>query len=80
MADKLIETCAKLIGVVIAIKLLPCLLYAIVQAIGTLRLMLAFGILCVVAFLRHQDRAPMAGRRKAGSGAERAPLIPKGDD
>ena len=80
MVDKLMETYAKLIGALIALMLLPCLLSAIMQAIGTFRLMLGFGILCVVAYLRNQNRAPMAGRRKAGSGAERTPLIPKGDD
>jgi hypothetical protein len=80
MVDKLIETYAKLIGILIAVMMLPCLLSAIVQAIGTFHLMLGFGILCVVAYLRHQNRAPVAGRRKAGAGAERTPLIPKGDD
>jgi hypothetical protein len=80
MLDKLIETYAKLVGVLIALMFLPCLVNAIVQAVGTFRLLLAFGILCVVAYLRHQNRAPIAGRRKAGAGSERTPLIPKGDD
>ena len=80
MFDKLIETYGKLLGALIALMLLPCLLGAIVQAVGTFHLLLAFGILCVVAFIRHQNKAPVAGRRKAGAGAERTPLIPKGDD
>lgn len=80
MVDKLIETYAKLIGILIAVMMLPCLLAAIVQAIGTFRLVLGFGILCVVAFIRQQNKAPLAGRKKAGAGAERTPLIPKGDD
>ena len=45
MVDKLMETYAKLIGALIALMLLPCLLSAIMQAIGTFRLMLGFGIL-----------------------------------
>lgn len=78
MLDKLIDTYAKLIGALIAVMLLPCLIGAIVQAVGTFRLLITFGILCIVAYLRHENRAPVAGQRKAG--AERTPLIPKGDD
>jgi hypothetical protein len=80
MANKLIETCAWLVGGLIALMFLPCLVGTIVHAVGIFRMLLVLGILSVIAYLRRQDRPPTAGRRRGGSGAERTPLIPKGDD
>lgn len=80
MANKLIETFAWLIGGLIALMFLPCLLGAVVRSVGTFHLLVVLGILSVVAYLRQQGRPPSAGRRRGGSGAERTPLIPKGDD
>lgn len=80
MLNKLIETVAWLIGGLIAFTFLPCLLGAIVQAVGVFHLMLVLGILSVIAYLRQQSRPPSAGRRRGGPGAERSPLIPKGED
>jgi hypothetical protein len=80
MLNKLIETFAWLIGGLIALTYLPCLLGAIVQTVGVFRLLVVLGILSVIAYLRHESRPPSAGRRRGGSGAERTPQIPKGDD
>jgi len=80
MLNKLIETFAWLVGGLIALSYVPCLLGAIVHAVGTFRLLVILGILSVVAYLKHESRPPSAGRRRGGSGAERTPQIPKGDD
>jgi hypothetical protein len=80
MFNKLIEAFAWLIGGLIALMCLPCLLGAIVRSVGIFHLLVVLGILSVVAYLRQQSRPPSAGRRRRGSGAERSPLLPKGDD
>ncbi|HXQ26822.1 MAG TPA: hypothetical protein VN822_10475 [Candidatus Acidoferrales bacterium] len=80
MVNKLIETVAWLIGGLIALSYLPGLMGAIVRSVGIFQLLVVLGILCVVAYLRHESRPPAAGRRRGGSGAERTPLLPKGDD
>jgi hypothetical protein len=80
MLNKMIETFAWLIGGLIALSYLPCLLGAMVHAVGIFHLLVILGILGVVAHLREQTRSPSAGRRRGGSGAERSPLLPKGDD
>jgi hypothetical protein len=80
MFNKLLETFAWLIGGLVVLMMLPCLLGAIVHSVGIFRMLLVLGVLSVIAYLRQQNRAPSAGRRRGGSGAERSPLLPKGDD
>ena len=79
MFDKLMQTVEKLIITLIVLSLLPCLIGAIIHAIGTLNLLLALGVVSFVAYLRHGNRAPSAGKRRT-SGGERSPLLPRGDD
>jgi len=79
MLDKLMQTFEKLLITLIVLSLLPCLVGGIIHAIGTVKLLLILGIVSFVAYLRHGNRAPSAGRHKTG-GAERSPLLPKGDD
>jgi len=80
MMNKLIEAFAWVIGGLFALAMLPCLVGATVRAVGIAGLLIVFGILCAVAYLRQQSRPPLAARRKSGSGAERTPLAPRGDD
>jgi hypothetical protein len=80
MAEKLMQSFERLIIVLIFLPLLPCLLGAIAHAIGTVNLLLMLGVVSVVAYLRHGNRAPSAGRRRTTGGAERSPLLPKGDE
>ncbi|MGA2116679.1 MAG: hypothetical protein ABSH56_18220 [Bryobacteraceae bacterium] len=79
MFDKLMQTFEKLIITLIVLSLLPCLIGAIIHAIGTVNLLLVLGIVSFVAYLRHESRVPAAGKRRT-AGAERSPLLPKGDD
>ena len=79
MLDKLMQTFEKLLVTLIVLSLLPCLIGAIIHAIGTLNLLLALGALSFVAYLRHGSRVPAAGKCRT-AGAERSPLLPKGDD
>ncbi len=78
MFSKLMQTFESLLGMVVILVMLPCLLGAVVRAVGTFDLLVVLAILSVVGFLRHQNRAPSAGRRRTAS--ERTPLLPKGDD
>ncbi len=80
MLDKLVQTFERLVMALIILALLPCLVSAIVRAIGTFDLLLILSILAVVAYLRQGAGAPAAGRRRTVSGAERTPLAPKGDE
>jgi len=79
MFDKLMQIFEKLIITLIVLSFLPCLFGAIIHAIGTLNLLLMLGVVSFVAYLRHGSRVPAAGKRKT-AGAERLPLLPKGDD
>jgi hypothetical protein len=79
MFDKLMQTVEKLIVTLIVLTLLPCLIGAIIHAIGTLDLLLILGALSFVAYLRQGHRVPAAGKRGT-AGAERSPLLPKGDE
>ena len=79
MLEKLMQTVERLILALIILSLLPCLVGALIHAIGTFNLLLVLGVLSVTAYLRHGSRAPSAARRKT-AGAERTPLLPKGDD
>ena len=79
MFEKLMQSFERLVIVLVILVLLPCLLGAIVHAIGTLDLLLILGILSVAAYLRQGRRAPSAGGKRVISGAERSPLMPKGD-
>jgi hypothetical protein len=80
MLEKLMQLIERLVMVLIMLALLPCLLGAIVRAIGTLDLLLVFGILGVVASLKRGGRPPSAGGRRMTSGALRTPLAPKEDE
>lgn len=80
MAERLMQTFERLIMVLVVLSFLPCLVGAIIHAIGTANLLLMLGIVSFVAYLRHGSRAPSAGRRRTTGGGERSPLMPKGDD
>ena len=80
MLERLMQVFERLVTVLAVLVLLPCVLGAIVRSVGTVHLLLVLGILCIIAYLRQQSRPPSAGRRRGGSGAERSPLLPKGDD
>ncbi|MGA2184920.1 MAG: hypothetical protein ABSH47_18020 [Bryobacteraceae bacterium] len=80
MLEKLMQSFERLIMVLVVLALLPCLIGAIIHAIGTVHLVLILGILCIVAYLRNGNRVPAAGRHRTTGGAERTPLIPRGDD
>jgi hypothetical protein len=80
MFDKLMQTFERLIMVLIILTLLPCLVGAVLHAIGTFNLLLILGILSFVAYLRLGNRVPSVGRRRTTGGAERSPLLPKGDN
>ena len=80
MLDKLMRLFEQLLMALIILALLPCLVGAIIRAIGTLDLLLALGILCALAILKRGCRAPSAGGRRMASGALRTPLAPKEDE
>ena len=79
MFEKLVQLFEHLVMVLIMLALLPCLLGAIIRAIGTLDLLLVLGILCAVAYLRYGHRAPSGDRRGTISGVLRRPITPKED-
>jgi hypothetical protein len=70
----------RLVTVLVVLLFLPYLLGAIVQTVGTGNLLLILGVASVVAYLRRGGGAPPAGRRRTGSGSERTPLMPKGEE
>jgi len=80
MLEKLMQTFERLIMVLIIVMLLPCLIGAIIHAVGTVNLLLILGVVSFVAYLRNGSRSSSAGRRRSNSGAERTPLTPKGDE
>jgi hypothetical protein len=80
MVEKLMQTVGQLIMVLVVLSFLPCLIGAIIHAIGTFNLLLMLGIVSFVAYLRLGSRAPSAGRRRTTGGGERSPLLPRGDD
>jgi hypothetical protein len=77
MFEKLVQVFERLLLALIILTLLPCLLPAIIHAIGTINLLLIFGILCAIAYLRGGSRIPSAGGRRMISGSERTPRAPK---
>ena len=80
MVEKLMQTVGQLIMVLVVLSFLPCLIGAIIHAIGTFNLLLMLGIVSFVAYLRLGSRVPTAGRRRTTGGGERSPLLPRGDD
>jgi len=80
MFEKLMQSFERLIMALLVLMLLPCLIGSIIHAVGTINLLLILGVVSVIAYLRHGNRMPSAGRRRPSSGAERSPLMPKGDD
>ena len=63
----------------ILVALLPCLIGAFIRSIGPFNLLLVLAILCVAAYLRHGSAPPRAEGRRSGTGAERTPILPRGD-
>ncbi len=81
MFEKLVQLFERLVMALMILAILPCLLGAIMRAIGTLNLLLVLAILCVVGYLRHAPRTPIAGdKRRNISDALRRPITPKEDE
>jgi hypothetical protein len=80
MLDKLIQSVERLVAILIVLSLLPCLIGAIIRAVGTLNLLLLFGILAVVAYLKRSGGTGRAPRVRGGAGVERTPLLPHEED
>lgn len=79
MLDKVMQLFERLLALAIVLALLPCVVGSIIHSIGTVELLLMLAIWSVAAYLRNGSRPPIAGGRRAGKGAERIPLPPKGD-
>ena len=80
MFERLVQVFERLLLALVILSFLPCLVGAIIHAIGTMNLLLILGVVSFVAYLRHGNRPPSVGRRRTTGGAERSPLLPKGDD
>jgi hypothetical protein len=80
MLDKLIQSVERLVVILIVLSLLPCLIGAVIRAVDTFNLLLLFGILVVVAYLKRGGGTGRAPRVRGSAGGERTPLLPHEDD
>ena len=69
-----------LVALIFVVALLPCIVSVVVHTLGPV--LLGVGILAVIvgAYRSYERARPRTTQRRGGSGGERTPVFPRGDD